>query len=65
MEKEISITQVGNIRIGQVEDTKAATGCTVIIPKDIVGTEKKQATSTPVLTAVRSMHKAMVSAPKP
>ena len=31
MEKEISITQVGNIRIGQVEDTKAATGCTVII----------------------------------
>lgn len=31
MEKEISITQVGNIRIGQVEDEKAATGCTVII----------------------------------
>jgi len=29
--KEISITDVGNVRIGQAQDFEGGTGCTVII----------------------------------
>ena len=33
-ETEISVTDIKNIRIGQVEDAQAATGCTVLICED-------------------------------
>jgi len=32
--KEIPITEIGPVRIGQVEDKEAATGCTVLISED-------------------------------
>lgn len=33
-EKEISVTEIGAIAIGQTEDAKAGTGCTVLVSKD-------------------------------
>ncbi len=32
--KEIQITEIGNIRIGNAQDTEAGTGCTVLIAED-------------------------------
>ncbi len=32
--QEIAVTDIGNVRIGQAEDTEAATGCTVILCPD-------------------------------
>ena len=32
--KEIAVTEIGPVRIGQAEDKAAATGCTVLICKE-------------------------------